>query len=180
MRKPTLGLKSTKPKSEKEKEQREGKKISKHITNDKALFKLSKAKFARTISKSFISKAWCRLNCCHKNLILMAREGLENPRGRQLMLNLPVICSKCYLIQYQNSHYALFSCPLDLLFFSPYLFYPVLSTQRINHRFTIFFHCRTKKTIAKNASSGSKFRRRACGKKFVCSFVPMSTETEKQ
>jgi len=47
----------------------------------------------------------------------MAREGLENPRGRQLMLNLPVICSKCYLIQYQNSHYALFSWPLDLLFF---------------------------------------------------------------
>jgi len=110
------------------------------------------------------------VDCYHKNLILMAREGLENPRGRQLMLNLPVICSKCYLIQYQNSHYALFSWPLVLLFFSPYLFYPVLSAQRINHRFTIFFHCGTKKTIAKNASSGLKFRRRACGKNL---FAPL-------
>lgn len=100
----------------------------------------------------------------------MARGGLENPRGRQLVLNLFVICSKCYLIQYQNSHYALFGWPLDLLFFSPYLFYPVLSAQRINHRFTIFFHCGTKKTIAKNASSGLEFRRRACGKNL---FAPL-------
>lgn len=83
---------------------------------------------------------------------------------------MPVICSKCYLIQYQNSHYALLSWPLGLLFFSPYLFYPVLSAQRINHRFTIFFHCGTKKTIAKNASSGLKFRRRACGKNL---FAPL-------